>query len=189
VKTTIVITLPSFIEKEAEKIVALFEERHIDYLHLRKPDAREEEVERLLGEIPSRYYPRIVLHDFHALAMKYGVGGIHLTGRHPVVPDGWEGRVSTSCHSLEELQQRKQEGVVLRGERRPFAYLSLSPIFDSISKQGYCSAFTKKELQEAHRQGIIDEGVLALGGVSFDRIEEVRQLGFGGAMILRDAWK
>ncbi len=185
----IVITLPTFFDGEADKIVALFENLHIDYLHLRKPDASETEVERLLQEIPKKYYKQITLHDFHDLAFKYDVGGIHLTGRHPEVPCGWEGRISTSCHSIEELSQRKQKGYVSNGAQRPFAYLSLSPIFDSISKQGYHAAFSDKELEDALCQGIIDDGVLALGGVTFERMEEVRRMGFGGAMILGDAWR
>ena len=51
----IVITLPTFIDGEADKIVALFEKRHIDYLHLRKPEASKTDVERLLKEIPKKY--------------------------------------------------------------------------------------------------------------------------------------
>lgn len=185
----VVITLPTFFEHEAEAIVAQFEQRGIDYLHLRKPTAEEGEVEALLQQIPAQYYTRIVMHDFHALAQKYGLGGIHLTGRHPEAPVGWKGRISTSCHSVEELLRRKQEGVVTEGGRRAFAYLSLSPIFDSISKQGYCAAFTSEELKVAKEQGIIDSAVLALGGVTFDRLAEVHQMGFGGAMILGDAWR
>lgn len=177
----IVITLPTFIDNEADAIVAQFEQRGIDYLHLRKPQASEEEVESLLRQIPARYYPLITIHDFQSLAVKYGLGGIHLTGRHPEVEvEGWEGRVSTSCHSVEELARRKGEG---------FTYLSLSPIFDSISKQGYNAAFTQQQLEEARRQNIIDQKVLALGGVTFDRLPEVLSMGFGGAMILGDAWK
>ncbi len=177
----IVITLPTFIDIEADAIVAQFEQRGIDYLHLRKPQASEEEVEELIRAIPEQYYSRITIHDFQLLAQKYGLGGIHLTGRHPEVEiTGWEGRVSTSCHSIEELARRKAEG---------FTYLSLSPIFDSISKQGYNAAFTQQQLEEARRQNIIDQNVLALGGVTFDRLPEVLSMGFGGAMILGDAWK
>ncbi len=185
----VVITLPTFISNEADAIVALFEQRGIDFLHLRKPDAPEKEVEELLKQIPSDYYSRIVIHDFHALAARYGVGGIHLTGRHPEVPDNWQGRVSTSCHSIEELQRRKEEGYLQQGEKKSFAYLSLSPIFDSISKKGYLAAFTSEELIEAAHSGIIDQRVLALGGVTFSRLDEVRAMGFGGAMILGDAWQ
>ena len=42
---------------------------------------------------------------------------------------------------------------------------------------------------EAYEAGIIDSRVMALGGVTFERIEQVRKMGFGGAMILGDAWK
>ena len=184
----IVITLPIFIDREAEKIVAQFEQRHIDLLHLRKPQASEEEMERLIRAIPQEYYSLITIHDFHALAFKYQLGGIHLTGRHPDVPEGWERRVSTSCHSIDELARRKQEGYHVNGIRKDFAYLSLSPIFDSISKQGYLAAFTPEALAEARQQGIIDHHVMALGGVTFNRIAEVEAMGFGGAMILGDAW-
>lgn len=185
----IVITLPTFIPHEADAIVALFEQRGIDYLHLRKPGATEAEVEALLKEIPVEYYPRITMHDFHALAQKFGVGGIHLTGRNPEAPAGWQGRLSTSCHSIEELEQKKRDGIKVGEEQRRFDYLSLSPIFDSISKQGYRAAFSHEQLLQAKVKGIIDPSVLALGGITFDRIPEVLTLGFGGAMILGDAWR
>ena len=185
----IVITLPEFIANEAAAIVTLFEQRGIDYLHLRKPEAKEEEVEALLRQIPKKYYPRITMHDFHALALKYSLGGIHLNGRHPEAPDGWQGRVSISCHSIAELEMKKREGVLLGEERRPFDYLSLSPIFDSISKQGYHAAFSPEQLREAQLQGTIDKHVMALGGVTFKQVVKVHDMGFGGAMILGDAWR
>lgn len=177
---TIVITLPHFIEHEAERITELFEQRKVDRLHLRKPEADSAEVERLIREIPEKYYPQISIHDFHELAEQYKLGGIHLTGRHPIAPSGWQGILSTSCHSLEELAVKKNEG---------FTYLSLSPIYDSISKVGYHSAFTHQQLLEAQREGLIDAHVLALGGVTFARLPEVEAMGFGGAMILGDAWR
>ena len=31
--------------------------------------------------------------------------------------------------------------------------------------------------------------VMALGGVTFDKLDAVRQMGFGGGMILGDAWR
>lgn len=185
----IVITLPQLIPNEADAIVRLLEERGIDYLHLRKPGLSDDEVEPLLMALPRHYLSRITIHDHVALAQKYGVGGIHLTSRNHVVPRGWQGRVSTSCHSIEELQRLKQAGYTLDGQQRSFDYLSLSPIFDSISKQGYQAAFSPQQLEEARRDGIIDSSVLALGGVTFERLDEVQQMGFGGAMILGDAWR
>ena len=175
---TIVITLPYFFEGEAEQIVQLLHSS-VDLIHIRKPESKAEEVERLIMSIPSEYYPRLVLHDHHDLAMKYHLHGVHLNGRNPQPPVGWEGSVSKSCHSLEEVKEWKEK----------CDYVSLSPIFDSISKQGYHAAFSSTEIEEASRQGIIDKKVLALGGVTFNKIDDVLRMSFGGGMILGDAWK
>jgi thiamine monophosphate synthase len=174
---TIVITCPFFFDEEAEAIN--------DYLHrgfkvhIRKPEADIRQVEDLLCRIPIEYRSRVVLHDFFSLAEQYAVGGVHLNSRNAEPPKGWGGTVSRSCHSLDEVREWKQK----------MDYVSLSPIFDSISKQGYRSAFTRKMISEAVSDGTIDEKVYALGGITFDRLDEVRQMGFGGAMILGDAWK
>ena len=175
---TIVITLPYFFDGEAEQIVQLLHSS-VDLIHIRKPESKAEELERLIMSIPSEYYPRLVLHDHHELAMKYHLHGVHLNGRNPQPPQGWEGSVSKSCHSLEEVKEWKEK----------CDYVSLSPIFDSISKQGYHAAFSSTEIEEASRQGIIDKKVLALGGVTFNKLDDVLRMGFGGGMILGDAWK
>lgn len=175
---TIVITLPYFFDGEAEQIVQLLHSS-VDLIHIRKPESKAEEVEKLIMSIPSEYYPRLVLHDHHDLAMKYHLHGVHLNGRNPQPPMGWEGSVSKSCHSLEEVKEWKGK----------CDYVSLSPIFDSISKQGYHAAFSSSEIEEARRVGIIDKKVLALGGVTFNKIDDVLRMGFGGGMILGDAWK
>ena len=173
----IVITLPYFIEREAERIVQRL--ANVDLIHLRKPECTSDEMERLIREIPKEYHNRLVLHDHHHLAMKYGLYGIHLNSRNPIPPQGWKGSISRSCHSLEEIKQWKDR----------CNYLSLSPIYNSISKQGYNSAFSREQIEKAVAEGIIDNKVLALGGVTFDKVEEVLSLGFGGAMILGDAWR
>jgi thiamine-phosphate pyrophosphorylase len=65
-----------------------------------------------------------------------------------------------------------------------YDYLFLSPIFDSISKSGYRSAFSNVELQEASDMGIIDEKVIALGGVTLDKIAYLKKLKFGGVAMV-----
>ena len=64
----------------------------------------------------------------------------------------------------------------------------LSPIFDSISKQGYAAAFTKEELADASRRGVIDERVIALGGVTPKHLGELARIGFGGGAFLGHVW-
>ena len=198
ISMVIVITKPEFFEGEAEQIVQLLDSGKADIVHIRKPlvsladSARWlelaelaelaglERLESLIQALPARVYGRLVLHDCFELALKYQLRGVHLNSRHPQPPQGFKGAVSISCHSLDFLAECR---------RKPYAYMSLSPIFDSISKPGYHSAFTAEQIAEARRQGLIDERVMALGGVTFDKVNDVLKMGFGGAMILGDAWK
>lgn len=177
--TTIVITKPEFIERESERIAEMLISDIADIVHIRKPNASQEEVEQLIELIPENMYCRLVLHDHHCLAVKYGLYGIHLNGRNPFPPVGWTGSISRSCHSLQEVMEWKGR----------CNYVSLSPIYDSISKQGYSSAFTTEEIIEAANNGVIDRKVFALGGITFQNIPEIKRLGFGGGMILGDAWR
>ena len=57
-------------------------------------------------------------------------------------------------------------------------------LFDSISKKGYQSNFTDEKLRQASRIGVIDHKVIALGGVTFDKIPYLQSLNFGGVAML-----
>lgn len=174
----IVITSPTFLTEEAALIAGLFR-RGLDILHLRKPQAETCEVERLVRQIPREYYGKIVVHDHFVLCRDYGLMGIHLNSRHPLPPTDFRPlSVSASCHSLEEVKRRKAE----------LSYVTLSPIFNSISKQGYQAAFTPQQLQQAAAEGIIDDKVVALGGVTFASIPQLKQWHFGGAAFLGEVW-
>lgn len=174
----IVITSPGFIQGEADFIDRLFN-HGLDRLHLRKPGADIGECRRLLDGISREWLPRIVVHDNFGLCREYGLGGVHLNGRNPMAPPNHEGSVSRSCHSLEEISRYKGE----------CDYLTLSPIFNSISKQGYMAAFGPGQLAAARDSGLIDRRVIALGGVTLENIPRVKELGFGGVAILGDVWQ
>jgi len=172
-----IITLPDFFEGETELVNRLFE-RGMTRLHLRKPKATEQEMAEWIEQIARPFRRRIVLHDHHQLAIRYNLGGIHLNSRNPSAINFQLPTISRSCHSLEEIIKYKDE----------CDYLFLSPIYDSISKEGYASAFSKDDIINAKSQGIIDEKVYALGGVRFANLPELQSLGFGGAAILGDLW-
>lgn len=169
----LVITSPDFFPDEAAFIHRLFA-CGVDIVHLRKPGATANDCARLLDDLASDDRRRIVIHDFFELAQPYGLHGIHLNARRSTVPDGWQGHVSRSCHSLEEVKRYKDA----------CDYVFLSPIFDSVSKQGYASAFTDETLKQASEDGVIDHKVIALGGVTPDKIDYLQQLNFGGAAML-----
>ena len=173
----IVITTPNFIKGE-EFVIPHLLQLGVDIVHIRKPSATSEQLALLLDSLPKWCYNQLVVHNSLELANEYNLRGIHLNRRNHVIPDNFKGSVSMSCHSLEEVDIKKDMA----------DYVFLSPIFNSISKSGYNSAFSKEELHNAMKQGTIDHKVIALGGVSAANIDTVKDLGFGGAALLGDIW-
>lgn len=150
--------------------------------HLRKPGLTESETEEIILQINSNFHNRIVLHDHFPLASKYQLKGVHLNSRNPQA--NMEGEywshcsISRSCHTLKEVEEYK--GLC--------NYVTLSPVFNSISKAGYNSGFSYDTLKEASEKGILDNKVVALGGISTSNIQSVVKMGFGGAAVLGTIW-
>ena len=174
----ILITSPTYFVEEDKIITSLFEEG-LDILHLRKPDTAPMFAERLLTLIPEQYHKRIVVHGHFYLKEEFRLKGIHLNLRNPNAPDHYKGHISCSCHSLEEVKERK----------RNYDYVFMSPVFDSISKQDYNAQYSPEEIKKAHKQGIIDKKVYALGGIDMHNIKEVKKYGFGGAAVMGAIWQ
>ena len=174
----ITITSPEFLSGEAIFIDNLFLQG-LDLLHIRKPDASLEAYNQLLIQIPEQWHSRIVLHEHFKLAEEYKLHGIHLNRRCSQVPDSFRGSISCSCHTLGEVKKQKDSK----------DYVFLSPIFDSISKVGYHAAFSPTSLKQAAIENIIDEKVIALGGITANNISLVKEWHFGGVAFLGDIWK
>lgn len=173
----IAITPPNYFVEEDKIITALFEEG-LDILHLRKPNTAPMYAERLLTLIPEQYHKRIVVHGHFYLKEEYRLKGVHLNHRNPNLPDNYKGHISRSCHSFEEIKEFKRE----------CDYVLLSPVFDSISKLNYHANYTPEEIRQAHKAGIIDKKVIALGGIDVNNIAEVKSYGFGGVAIMGALW-
>ena len=174
----IIITSPEFLSGEAAFISKLFSQG-LDLLHLRKPEASLEAYKQLLLQIPEQWHNRIVLHEHFELAEEYKLHGLHLNRRCSVVPNAYHGSISFSCHTIEEVITQKDSK----------DYVFLSPIFDSISKVGYHAAFSPTSLKQAAIENVIDEKVIALGGITANNIPLVKEWHFGGVALLGDIWK
>ena len=184
----IVITAETFSGKEPEAINRLFE-NGLEILHLRKPSASLDETRMFIGRIDSMFHTRLVLHDHHQLANEFDLKGIHLNQRNPVVDrqlflydthdssGKFHLSVSRSCHSLEE--------VIASAD---CDYVFLSPVFDSISKAGYKGSVTPEQLRMAGDRKIINDRVIALGGITNEKIPQIRTYGFGGVAVLGALW-
>ena len=172
--------METFFEGEAEAINLLFE-NGLELLHVRKPFASQPETEDFIGQISENFHARIVLHDYYELTRRFDLKGIHLNRRN----DGLKPhssfqntlQLSRSCHSLEEIPKSHFCDNVF-----------LSPIFDSISKTGYKKVFTPEQLNEAKIRKIINERVIALGGVTTENIPMACSYGFGGVAVLGALW-
>ena len=169
----IAITTPKVIDKDAYIIKSLLD-KGVDIVHLRKPESCIDDCRKLLSTLDAKYRASIVIHDYPELYSEFSLRGIHINRNITTLPEGYNGLKTRSCHSLEEIAHYKSD----------FDYLLLSPIFDSISKVGYRSTFNEDVLQRASTSGIIDSKVIALGGVTLDKISYLKGLNFGGAAMV-----
>ncbi len=146
-------------------------------LHLRKPGASAEEMGNFLRK-PMEYMPRIVTHELPAgirfRSERNSSERAQSADGRPDIRD-----MSVALSLFEEVLKHKSD----------CNYVFLSPIYDSISKEGYSSAYSCDTLQKAQQAGIIDSKVMALGGITLEHLPEIAALGFGGAVLLGDVWQ
>lgn len=190
-----VFTHPEILPGENEALTVLFE-NGLEILHVRKPSASRETTEKFLSSLPSKWLERIVLHDHHALAEQFPVGGIHFNQRNPVPkerPASNRWHFSVSAHSFEEIPALPEwmDEVVF------------APVFPSLSKKDYRPAYAPDEMrsglaeakarfQQKHIDAILknDQHLLftGLGGISEGNLHLVFELGFDRAAVLGTLW-
>jgi thiamine-phosphate pyrophosphorylase len=178
----VVLSAEHTVKDEATLINRLFE-AGMEIFHLRKKAMDEQTLATLLEAIDNRYYPAIALHQHHRLAAVFGTRRLHFPVQQRLATSTAELHklqtagflLSTSVHSIKALQQLP----------RVFAYTFLGPVFDSLSKQGYQGRFSENFCLHNEQK---TTAVVALGGITAARIEQVRQMNFDGAAILGALW-
>lgn len=164
----IAITPFDLFSQEAACIKAILDEGW-DYVHLRHPGASYTDMRNLIEAVPQKYHSRLRLHGHFELTNEFNLGGLHLNGRCPAAPPNYNGSLSRTCHTLDEAH-RYAPGM---------DFITLSPIFDSVSKEGYTSAFTAADLQR------VPEGkTVALGGITPDTARRLKGTPFIGYAVL-----
>lgn len=174
----LLLSSPHFFVEEDKILSSLFEEG-LDILHLRKPDTEPVYSERLLTLMPREHHSRIITNDHFYLKEEFQLMGIHLSARNPLPPQNYNGLITRSCNSLEELAEAKRDS----------QYVILKDVFDSISDPERKSKYTPEQLREAGRRGLIDRHVIAQTGISLDTIPQAADMGFGGVIVYNDLWK
>ena len=173
----ILLTTPNFFIEEDKILTTLFEEG-LDQLHLRKPGSEPVYCERLLSLIPSEYHSKIITHDHFYLKDEFDLMGIHLSNDTVSLPKGYSGIVTRTAYTLEQIKEYKPGS----------QYVCMDCVFPSVSEPDQKQLYSHGQLRDAVRQGIIDRKVMALGGVKLENMHEIKELGFGGAVVRGDLW-
>lgn len=146
-----------------------------DYVHIRKPSFDVNAMRKFILNIPQLFHSRLKLHSCFELVDEFNVAGVHLNSRNKYFEQNDscnELLLSKSCHSVGELSTSCE-----------YEYVFLSPVFDSISKNGYKSNFELEEISQIFRTRSYSN-VIALGGIKAEYMPLLAETGFAGAAFL-----
>ena len=153
-------------------------------LQLREKDLPDSELIRLgvqLRKLTSNYRAKLIINSRADIAKKIGADGVHLT----------EGSVSineiktsfpslilgVSTHSLEGAHLAQTQGA---------DYITFSPIYETPSKVSFGPPQGLDSLRQVTQA--VSLPVLALGGITLDRVPECLGQGAFGVALISDIW-
>jgi len=179
----IVLTNPLPVINEIDTIHSLFE-NGLELLHIRKPDFSETEMTAFLSEIKSDFRQQLVLHSHHQLALAFGIHRIHFTEKRRIEMaeeslKNWKEsgfKLSTSIHNMIDFEQLSNV----------FDYAFFGPVFESISKPNYASDIDFEK--ELHHRKNNKTAIIALGGITADKIKTALEYGFDDVALLGTLW-
>lgn len=183
----IVVSSPKKKDEEIVHVIRMFE-AGLERFHLRKPGVSKKYLKEFIEQIPKKYRNRVIIHSNHRYALRYKLGGIHISKKHRKkilslrIKLMWYRMrrpgliVTRSCHKLGDLTNTKVS----------YNYVFLSPIYDSISANTLSGGFNKRGLISSMEQSPLK--VVAMGGVIPERFQELADLGFYGFAMLGYIW-
>lgn len=167
-------------KKTKEELVAILCGIHesVDFIHIREKHRSAQEVYELVGEV-IRYGVRpekIIINDRVDVAHVLNVGGVqlayHSLGVSEIRRNYSELRVGKSVHSYEEAIQAERDGA---------DFILYGHIYSTSSKEG----LNPKGLMELRRlTKSLMIPVIAIGGITLDKLQELRASGAGGVAVM-----
>lgn len=160
----------------------------LEYLHLRKRDYTEEEMEEYIQQIAPPFRKHVILHSHFHLIQKYELKGAHFTKDScpdDLLPDS---NISTLTKPFTHLSFSLHTIAEIKSLPNIYDYIFLSPVFDSISNQGFNSRFQPGDLKAYLYQDIERPEIIALSGIMPENIDKAMELGFDGVAMLGHIW-
>lgn len=154
----------------------------VDYVQVREKDLDARALYALTRQVMAAAAPagtRVLVNDRTDVALAAGAAGVHLRADslaprqlRRITPPGF--LIAVSCHAAAEVITAAEEGADL---------VVLGPIFDTPSKRAYGPPLGLAVLREACSRVAIP--VLALGGITAERIAACREAGAAGIAAIR----
>ncbi|AJW65232.1 Thiamine-phosphate synthase [Elizabethkingia miricola] len=171
-------------EQEAEQEAYWINEllaNGLDYFHIRKYWLSDEAMRDYISQVDKDYKHQLVLHSHYNLAEEFGIIRLHFREESRLNNEhvNFQGQyiLSTSTHSIEEFNALGAE----------WAYAFLSPVFPSISKQGYGAEHNI--LDDLKRRTHKNVQLIGLGGIDENNIDIVLKSGVNGVAMLGNIWQ
>gem|GEM_PF-206143 len=176
----LVVITPSKDADDEHTLVTKMFESGLKTLHLRKPKHSTNQMAEYIGQIPTHFHDRIVIHSHHNLALKFTLKGIHLSKNH--LSTKWKywftrlrlkmkfGQTSKS-RSYSRLQQ------VYTKEEQNFDYFLIGTVFSNMTGDLY-SGFYEDGVIAANKNS--GKKLIARGGTSPATIMKAHKYGFDG---------
>lgn len=178
---------------EIDLVVKLFE-KGLTYFHIRKRNFSYVQLYDFIMSIPQKYHKHCIIDEHLELAYSLGLKGVHFTKQNTIekyaklnqmsITDVIEkfGHISYTLHTLKDLNELKKLDY-------KYNYVLLSPVFDSISNIGYNSKLNINAIKSFLGKNKNLTNVIAVGGVTDQRVRDVIDNNFAGAAILGHIWE
>lgn len=175
------------VEDESQLVTDLFRNGLMTF-HLRKNHYSKKKYKKFLRSIPSEFHNRIIIHNFHSLAFKYKLKGVHFSTRQLIRSKKIAHRlllrifrpgisISRGFDNLSDLISNKQK----------FNFVILNPVFDSVSDDVRATAFGSKSIQSCVENSKLK--VFGLGGIRIENLDYLQEMGFEGGILNSPVWE
>lgn len=183
----VVVSSPKESPNEVVEVIKMFDSG-LTQFHIRKPRMSKKQLTDYIELFPDKYRDSLIIHSYHQLAQTLKLGGIHLSRKHR--KRGWVYRlglfIRRKLHKNLLVTRTFHKLTDITSDKRKYSYTFLSPVFDSITHSTLSAGFSKRALLMMIPQA--KQPVYAMGGVTPDRLSELADLGFEGAVFLGSIW-